>query len=228
MFAGGVGNPRRRGLRPAHGHSVQRSFTVHGDAAWAQRRRCELVEDYGIDRVGSSDIPGLNVAELLTRFMAGPHPWKPATHASHRHVVDSLVADPLSRRPLLTLTAGTVRAAIGVGRRAGCRWPRCRPAGWCCAQRSRGRSPSGCCVRTRWSQRRVGHGQGAGGPGRTGAVLARVGCVQRPGRPPSALDPHRRRCPPCWWRRGHRAPDRAGCHRPAATGTHTSSSRHQP
>jgi hypothetical protein len=45
------------GFGPAHGHSVQRSFTVHGDAAWAQRRRCELVADYGIDRVWSSDIP---------------------------------------------------------------------------------------------------------------------------------------------------------------------------
>ena len=48
------------GFDPAHGHSLQRSFTVHGDEAWAQRRRCELVEDYGIDQVGSSDIPGLN------------------------------------------------------------------------------------------------------------------------------------------------------------------------
>jgi len=100
------------GFDPAHSHSVQRSFTVHGDAAWAQRRRCELVADYGIDRVGSSDIPGLNVVELLGRFMAGAHLWRPATYASHRHVVDGLVADPLARRPLLTLTAGTVRAAI--------------------------------------------------------------------------------------------------------------------
>ena len=100
------------GFDPAHGHSVQRSFTVHGDEAWARRRRCELVEDYGIDRVGSSDIPGLNVAELLERFMAGAHLWKPATYASHRHVVDDLVVDPLARRPVLTLTAGTVRAAV--------------------------------------------------------------------------------------------------------------------
>ena len=100
------------GFDPTHGHSVQRSFTVHGDSAWAQRRRGELVEDDGIERVGSSDIPGLNVAELLTRFMAGPHLWKPATYTSHRHVVDDLIADPLARRPLLTLTAGAVRAAI--------------------------------------------------------------------------------------------------------------------
>jgi hypothetical protein len=29
----------------------------------------------------------LNVAELLQRFLAAPHLWKPATYASHRHVV---------------------------------------------------------------------------------------------------------------------------------------------
>ena len=55
---------------------------------------------------------GLNVAELLARFMAGPHLWKPATYASHHHVVDDVIADRLTRRPLLTLTPGTVRAAI--------------------------------------------------------------------------------------------------------------------
>ena len=106
------------GFDPAHGHSVQRSFTVHGDEAWAQRRRCELVEDYGIDRVGSSDIPGLNVAELLTRFMAGPHLWKPATYTSHRHVVDDLIADPVARRALAHVDggggAGGDRALAGV------------------------------------------------------------------------------------------------------------------
>ena len=100
------------GFDPAHGHSVQRSFTVHGDEVWAQRRRCELVEDYGVDRVGSSDIPGLNFGELLARFMAAPHLWKPATYASHHHVVAGLVADPLARRPVLGLTAATVREAM--------------------------------------------------------------------------------------------------------------------
>jgi integrase len=100
------------GFDPAHGHSVQRSFTVHGDEAYALQRRCELVEDYGVGRVGSSDIPGLNVAELLERFIVAPHLWKPATFASHRHVVGGLIADSLGRRPLLTLSAGTVRSAI--------------------------------------------------------------------------------------------------------------------
>ena len=61
------------GFDAARGHSVQRSFTVHGDEAYAQRRRCELVEDYAVGRVGSSDIPGFNVAQLLERFMAAPH-----------------------------------------------------------------------------------------------------------------------------------------------------------
>jgi integrase len=100
------------GFDPAQGHSVQRSFTVHGDETWAHRRRCELVEDYGVNRLGSSDIPALNVGDLLQRFIAAPHSWKPATLASHRHVVDGLVADPLARRPVVGLNAAVVRATV--------------------------------------------------------------------------------------------------------------------
>ena len=33
------------------GRSVQRSFTVHGDAEYAQRRRRELVDAHGVNRV---------------------------------------------------------------------------------------------------------------------------------------------------------------------------------
>jgi hypothetical protein len=44
--------------------------------------------------------------------MAGSHLLRPATYTSHHHVVADLVADPLVRRPVLTLTAGAVRAAI--------------------------------------------------------------------------------------------------------------------
>ncbi len=39
------------GFDPVLGRSVQRSFTVHGDPAFAQRRRRELVRDYGVTRV---------------------------------------------------------------------------------------------------------------------------------------------------------------------------------
>ncbi len=66
----------------------------------------------------------------MERFLDAPHLWKPATLASHRWVVHSLLADPLARRRLVLLTVGDMRAAI-------CRWQagarRCRasrPGGW--------------------------------------------------------------------------------------------------
>jgi integrase len=45
--------------------------------------------------------------------LAAPHLWKPATYASHRHVIVGLIADPIGRCPLVVLSAGSVRAAIG-------------------------------------------------------------------------------------------------------------------
>lgn len=96
--------------------SVQRSFTVRGGAAFAEQRRRELVDDYGINRVDLTTAgAGLTVGDLMERFFAAPHLWKPATIVSHRPVVRSLIADPLARRRLVTLTPGDVRAAI-------CRW----------------------------------------------------------------------------------------------------------
>jgi hypothetical protein len=104
------------GFDPVHSRSVQRSFTVHGDKEAAELRRRELVDDFGISRTAlASEASRLTVAELLERFFAAPHLWKPATVASHRHVVRALVEDSLGRRRLVALTPGDVRAAI-------CRW----------------------------------------------------------------------------------------------------------
>lgn len=71
------------GFDPVHGRSVQRSFAVHGDAQFSERRRGELVDDYGVTRVDFTT-PGarLTVGELLERFFEAPHLWKPATVVS--------------------------------------------------------------------------------------------------------------------------------------------------
>ena len=75
-----------------------------------------MVDDFGISRVAfASEASRLTVAELLERFFAAPHLWKPATVSSHSHVIRSLVGDSLARRRLVALTPGDVRAAI-------CRW----------------------------------------------------------------------------------------------------------
>lgn len=101
------------GFDPVRGRSVQRSFTIHGDADFAERRRRELVADHGVTRVDFTTVGArLTVGELLERFFEAPHLWKPATVVSHRPVIQALVADPLARRRLVVLTVGDVRAAI--------------------------------------------------------------------------------------------------------------------
>ncbi len=104
------------GFDAGRGRSVQRSFTVHGDAEFAERRRRELVHDYAVTRIDFTTAGArLTVAELMQRFFDAPHLWKPATAVSHRPVVQALIADPLGHRRLAVLTAGDVRGAI-------CRW----------------------------------------------------------------------------------------------------------
>jgi len=108
------------GFDPVGRHSVQRSFTVHGDEDAAQRRRQELVADFGVSRVNfTTEAARLTVAELMERFFEAPHLWKPATVRSHRHVVRALMADDLGRRRLVTVTASEVCAAIRRWQEAG-------------------------------------------------------------------------------------------------------------
>jgi hypothetical protein len=104
------------GSGPARGRSIQRSFTVHGDAALAGKARRELVAGYGSAR---SDIKcaasAVTVGELLEGYLGSAQLWKPATAVSHRHVIWALLGDPLYRCRLQSLTPAVVRAAI-------CRW----------------------------------------------------------------------------------------------------------
>jgi len=104
------------GFDPARARSIQRWFTVHGDAALAGRARRELVAECGSIR---SDIrcaaSVVTVGELLEGYLASAQLWKPATVASHRHVVSALRGDPLCRCRLQSLTPAVMRAAI-------CRW----------------------------------------------------------------------------------------------------------
>jgi integrase len=101
------------GFDPGRARSIQRSFTVCGDAALATRRRQELVAEYGSTR---SDVrhtaPAVTVGELLHGYLNSAQLWKPATVASHRHVVATLAGDALCRSRLQTLTPAVVRAAI--------------------------------------------------------------------------------------------------------------------
>jgi integrase len=104
------------GFDPARGRGIQRSFTVHGDAALAGQARRDLVAEYGSAR---SDIKcaasAVTVGELLEGYLGSAQLWKPATVASHHHVVSTLPGDPLCHCRLQSLTPAVMRAVI-------CRW----------------------------------------------------------------------------------------------------------
>jgi hypothetical protein len=73
------------------GRSIQRSFTVHGDALRADQARGELVAEYAsvrCDIARSASV--VTVGELLDGYIGGAQLWRPATVASHRHIVATL------------------------------------------------------------------------------------------------------------------------------------------
>jgi integrase len=104
------------GFGAARARSIQRSFTVHGDADLAGKARRELVAEYGstcADMRRAASV--VTVGELLEGYLGSAQLWKPATVTSHRHVVSTLLDDPLCRCRLQSLTPAVMRAAI-------CRW----------------------------------------------------------------------------------------------------------
>ena len=101
------------GFDSVRGRSMQRSFTVHGDAGFAQRRRRELVDEFGVIRIdGSVWAARVSVGELLQTWFDAPHDWRQATVVSHRPVVLALVADQLARHRLAGLALSDVQSAI--------------------------------------------------------------------------------------------------------------------
>jgi integrase len=67
--------------------------------------RCDIARSASVVAVG----------ELLSGYIDGAQLWKPATVASHRHIVATLLEDPLCRVRLQSLTPAAMRTAI-------CRW----------------------------------------------------------------------------------------------------------
>jgi hypothetical protein len=104
------------GFDPARGRGIQRSVTVPGDAALAGTARRELVAGYGSTRSGVRHAASVvSVGELLEGYLGSDQFWRPATAASHRRVVSTLLGDPVCGCRLQLLTPAVMRAAI-------CRW----------------------------------------------------------------------------------------------------------
>jgi hypothetical protein len=108
------------GFDPVLARSVQRSFTVHGDADQAQRRQHELAEELGVNRLlFSSEAARMTLSELLVRWAEAPHRWKPATVVSHVSVARALSSDCVGRRRLALLTPGDVDVAVSRSQASG-------------------------------------------------------------------------------------------------------------
>lgn len=125
------------------GRSVQRSFTVHGDAEQVERRRRALVECFGVGRSALYCTGArLDLAELLARYVAANGHWRPATRSSNTSVARFLAADPLGRAGLAVISPTVVETALSRWRRQGAsaalvwgRWAVLRAAlSWAAAQ----------------------------------------------------------------------------------------------
>ncbi len=67
------------GVDPVSGRTVQRSFWFHGAREDAEERRRELAAQFAEYRSIRRAAPFLTVGELLERWVAGPHDWRPST-----------------------------------------------------------------------------------------------------------------------------------------------------
>jgi integrase len=98
---------------------VQRSFTFHGCADDAEVHRKELAAEWAERRAIRRAAPFLSVAELLDRWLAAHHDWRPATWIGARSNVKALRTDPLALRRVSTLKPEHVRAAMAAWSSAG-------------------------------------------------------------------------------------------------------------
>ncbi|CAB4942282.1 MAG: hypothetical protein F2868_15640 [Actinobacteria bacterium] len=95
------------------GHSVQRSFTVHGDREMAEDHRQALTERFGVDRRALyCESARWTLGELLARFIEAPHDWRAATRSSNASVIRYLIGDPLGEVGLTMVSPMVVKNAI--------------------------------------------------------------------------------------------------------------------
>ena len=101
------------GVDAVTSRTLQRSVTFHGPAADAEAYRSQLAAEYAARRAVTRAAPMLTVAELLERWLAADHPWKPSTWVGYRSNARHLTADAvLARTKVVSVTARMLRAAF--------------------------------------------------------------------------------------------------------------------
>jgi integrase len=107
------------GVDPVSGRTVQRSFFFHGTASDAEERRRELAAQFAEYRTIRRAAPFLTVGELLERWLAAQHDWRPSTWTGVRSNVKALSADAIATRRVAMLRPEVVRGAMARWRDSG-------------------------------------------------------------------------------------------------------------
>jgi integrase len=107
------------GVDPVSGRTVQRSFWFHGALEDAEERRRELAAQFAEYRSIRRGAPFLTVGELLERWLAAQHDWRPSTWTGVRSTVKVLSADPIAGRRVATLRPEVVRVTMARWRESG-------------------------------------------------------------------------------------------------------------
>jgi integrase len=107
------------GVDPVSGRTVQRSFFFHGALEDAEERRRELAAQFAEYRSIRRAAPFLTVGELLERWLAAQHDWRPSTWTGVRSNVKALSADALAGRRVATLRPEVVRVTMARWRDSG-------------------------------------------------------------------------------------------------------------
>lgn len=101
------------GVDAVTSRTMQRSVTFHGSAADAEAYRSQLAAEYAARRAVNRAAPMLTVAELLERWLAADHRWKPSTWVGYRSNARHLSADAaLARTKVASVTPQLLRAAF--------------------------------------------------------------------------------------------------------------------
>lgn len=108
------------GTDPVTGRTTTRSVTFHGNRDEAERYGADLAAQYRARRSVAKAAPMLTVSELLDRWLAADHPWKPSTLVGYSSNAKALRADRiLAATRVVSLTPRVVRAAFARWSEAG-------------------------------------------------------------------------------------------------------------
>jgi hypothetical protein len=101
------------GSDPVTGRVIQRSVTFYGAAAEAEQYRAELAGEYALRRGAARAAPMLTVGELLERWLAADHSWRPSTWAGYQSNASYLTADrDLAGMRVVSLTPRQLRTSF--------------------------------------------------------------------------------------------------------------------